>query len=162
MVEVLTVRVASVMCAYIPTVRCVRKLQVGLDRHTMLVTGVNQESVNIVHVTCVSNMSCKLCAHEAKAHSGPNGVCRQPIKIEAKVEHHMVEKGADRWVICNCPELVYSIYHRHWVKIDFRMHKRLVAYLESVGDEKARGELVPTKTDIFRTALEEFLKSRGY
>lgn len=117
-------------------------------------------------VAQVKVVNCKLCGHTARAHSNngnyAGGSCMVPIEISAKVDGHIQKTGPERWVLCSCPTMVYNVYRRHWVKVDYRLDRRLTDYLNGMGGKKKLGEVVPGKVDVIRQAIEEFLHKRGY
>jgi len=93
--------------------------------------------------------NCRLCGHTKKAHAGLNGECHFPLKIEAIVDGHLARRGAERWVLCTCPVMVFSVYQKCFVKMSPSLYARLEKFCAANGVGKA---------DTIRVAIDEFLR----
>ena len=97
-------------------------------------------------------MNCKLCGHSKAAH--PNlGRCKQAtrIKYEGMKDPQMQ--------LCTCTEFMARFQVRYVVKFDWMLDRRMREYLGMLG---SKGERVPGLVQLFREAMEEYLKRRGY
>lgn len=82
--------------------------------------------------------------------------CKQAIKVKYDNKGRLSEITT-----CNCPKMTYNLIKRLIVKVDYRLDRRLSEFLAAMGTETSSRTL-PGRSEVIRTALEEYLQKRGY